>query len=147
MRLILAAAIAAVPALASADAIEDALEARQGYMKMISINMGMLSGMAKGEIDYDADAASRAGANIQALGGYDLPSLFIEGSSTADVDDTEALPAIWDNSADFAAKFADLQEAAAAVAPTLGSGADAVGPALQKLGGTCKACHDDYRED
>lgn len=147
MRLILAAAIVAVPVLAHADAIEDALEARHGYMKMLAINMGTLSGMAKGEIEYDAEAAGRAGTNLQALTGYDLPSLFIEGTSNADVDDSEALPAIWENSADFASKFAGLQEAAGAAAASLGSGADAVGPAVQQLGGACKACHDDYRED
>lgn len=61
MRLILAAAIVAVPVLAHADAIEDALEARHGYMKMLAINMGTLSGMAKGEIEYDAEAAGQAG--------------------------------------------------------------------------------------
>lgn len=147
MRLILAAAIVAVPVLAQADAVEDAIEGRQGFMKMLSINMATLSGMAKGDIEYNAEAAGLAGTNLQALGGYDLPGLFIEGSSNADASDTEALPAIWENSDDFATKFADLQEAAGAAAASLGSGADAVGPAVQQLGGTCKACHDDYRED
>lgn len=146
MKLLLTAAIAALPVLAYADAKEDALTARQGYMKMMAINMGMLSGMAKGEIEYNAEAAAKAGANLQALGGYDMPSLFIEGTSTADMD-SEALPAIWDNTEDFSAKFVKFQEAAAAAGPTLGNGVEAVGPALQQLGGSCKACHDDYRED
>lgn len=146
MKLLLTAAIAALPVFAYADAKEDALEARQGYMKMLAINMGTLAGMAKGEIEYSAEAAAKAGTNLQALGGYDMPSLYVEGTSNADMK-TEALPAIWDNPEDFAAKFVKFQEAAAAAAPTLGTGAEAVGPALKQLGGTCKACHDDYRED
>ena len=46
-KLILASVLAAVPVLAFADAAEDAIEAREGYMKMLSINMGTLAGMAK----------------------------------------------------------------------------------------------------
>ncbi|MEC8196907.1 MAG: cytochrome c, partial [Pseudomonadota bacterium] len=56
---------------------------------------------------------------------------------------TEALPAIWDNWADFSAKSDDLTVAAkaldfkdrAALASTLGG-----------VGLACKACHKDYRE-
>lgn len=147
MRLILAAAIAAVPVLAHADPMEDALEARHGFMKMLSINMGQLSGMAKGEIEYDAEAATTAASNIQALSGYDLPALFLDGTANGQMDDSDALPAIWEDSADFAAKYAALGEAATAAAGAVGGGAESIGPALQQLGGACKACHDKYRAD
>ena len=96
MKLFLVAAIAAFPVLAHADAAEDALEARQGFMKMLSINMGTLSGMAKGDIAYDAAAATQAGTNLEALSQYGLPALFIDGTSTDDGVETEALPAIWE---------------------------------------------------
>lgn len=150
-QLILASVIAAVPAflptLSLADAVEDALEAREGFMKMLAINMGTLSGMAKGDIAYDAAAATAAGDNIEALSKYTLPALFIEGSSPADGIETEALPAVWENSADFGTKFAGLQEAAAGAGAAAGGGQEALGPLLQKLGGACKACHDTYRKD
>lgn len=139
------AATAALPLIAYADAAEDALEARHGYMKMLGINMGTLSGMAKGEIEYDEAAASTAAANIEALAGYDASGLFIEGTSVDDTDDSEALPAIWENPEDFAQKFADLGEAAAGAGEAVKGGQENIGPVLQKLGGTCKACHDDYR--
>ena len=147
MKLFLVAAIAAFPVLAHADAAEDALEARQGFMKMLSINMGPLAGMAKGEIAYDAAAATTAGNNIEALTKYTVPALFIEGTSPDDGVETEALPAIWENSEDFAAKFAALGEAAAGAGAAAGGGQEAVGPVVQKLGEACKACHDDYRKD
>ncbi|AUH64464.1 c-type cytochrome [Paracoccus zhejiangensis] len=147
MKLFLVAAIAAFPVLAHADAVEDALEARQGFMKMLSINMGTLAGMAKGDIAYDAAAATQACTNLEALSQYGLPALFIDGTSTDDGVETEALPAIWANSEDFATKFAGLQEAATGAGAAVGGGQEAVGPVVQKLGEACKACHDDYRKD
>ncbi|MFD1794358.1 cytochrome c [Paracoccus aurantiacus] len=146
-QLILASAIAIIPSITLADAAEDAIEAREGYMKMLQINMGTLAGMAKGEIDYDAEAATTAGNNIETLSNYTLPALFIEGTSPDDGVETEALPAIWENSEDFATKFAGLQEAATGAGAAAGGGQEALGPLLQKLGGACKACHDDYRKD
>lgn len=144
--LIISAAIAALPLLAHADAAEDAVEARQGYFVMMGMNMGQLAGMAKGEIAYDEAAASRAAANIEALAGYHLPGLFIDGTSTDDMSDTEALPAIWANKDGFAARFAQLQEAAAGKSEAVKGGQANVGPAVQALGGACKACHDDFRK-
>lgn len=146
MTLTAIAATAALPLIAYADAAEDALEARHGYMEMLAINMGTLSGMAKGETEYDEAAASTAASNIQALAAYDLTGLFVEGTSVNDVDNSEALPAIWENPEDFAQKFAGLGEAATGAAEAVKGGQGNIGPVLQKLGGSCKACHDDYRE-
>lgn len=149
------AAVLALPALTlpslvaaqSDDEVrEGALEARHGFMKMLGINMGQLAGMAKGEIPYDEAAASRAAANITALSQYDASSLFIDGTSTDEIQDSEALPAIWQNREDFNAKFATLTEAAAGSADAVKGGQGNVGPVLQKLGGSCKSCHDDYRK-
>lgn len=128
------------------EAAESAIEARHGFMTMLGINMGQLAGMAKGEIAYDEALASRAAANIVALTQYDAPTLFIEGTSSADTDDSEALPAIWENPDDFRAKFAAMSEAAAGSPDAVKGGQGNLGPVLQKLGGTCKACHDDYRK-
>ena len=140
----------ALPGLAlgqSADDVaEDAIEARHGFMKMLGINMGQLSGMAKGEIPYDEAAASRAATNIVALTQYDAPALFVEGTSSEENDDSDALPAIWENPDDFRAKFAALAEAVAGSPDAVKGGQENLGPALQKIGGACKACHDDYRK-
>ena len=68
------------------------------------------------------------------------PSLFPAGSG----DDTDALPAIWENPDDFAAKLAAFEDAAANLAAAVAAG-DAIGPAAQQLGQACKGCHDDYR--
>lgn len=140
------AALTAIPVLAYADAAEDAIEARHGYMKMLSINMGTLAGMAKGDIEYDEAAASTAASNIEAISGYALGGLFLEGTAEGEADDSDALPAIWENPEDFGTKVAGLAEAAAGAGEAVKGGQENIGPVVQKLGESCKACHDDYRK-
>ncbi|MCZ0961420.1 c-type cytochrome [Paracoccus benzoatiresistens] len=144
------AAVLALPTLAVAqsadDAAKEALEARHGYMTMLGINMGQLAGMAKGEVAYDEALASRAAANILALTQYDAPALFTPGTSSEEIDESDALPAIWEKPDDFGAKFADLSKAAAGSPDAVKGGQGNVGAVVQKLGGACKACHDDYRK-
>lgn len=149
MRLIMSAALAglvALPVIATAQSAEDALEARHGYMKMLAINMGPLAGMAKGEIEYDEAAASTAAANIEALTQYSVPALFIAGTANGEIDDSDALPAIWEKPEQFAQEYAALGEAAAGASEAVKGGQANVGPVLQKLGGACKDCHDDFRK-
>lgn len=142
------AALIALPFAASAnsEALESNLKARQGYFQMLSLNLGTLSGMAKGEIEYDEDAAARAASNVEALSQFNLPSLFIEGSASNELEGSGAKPDIWSNNEDFNAKFAGLTEAAAGSSEAVKGGQGNIGPVLQVLGGACKACHDNFRE-
>jgi cytochrome c556 len=68
-------------------------------------------------------------------------TLFPEGSQGGD-----ALPEIWSNPEDFAAKVAAFETAASGLQAAVSSG-EPVGPAFQKLGQSCKGCHDDYRAE
>ncbi|WBU53724.1 cytochrome c [Paracoccus sp. SCSIO 75233] len=148
-KLIIASAIALMPFAAIAqddDPIEQAIEARQGFYKLLGANMGALAAIAQGKAEYDEEAASRYASNIETLTQYDLPMHFIEGSSNADADDTDALPAIWENMDDFRAKFAALGEAASGAGEAVKGGQENVGPVVGALGGACKACHDQYRD-
>lgn len=135
-----------LPFAAAADQAEDALDARHGYMQMIGINMGQLAGMAKGEIAYDEAGAVTAAANIEALTNYALPGLFVEGTANGEIDGSDALPAIWEDPDQFSQKFAGLGEAAAGASEVVTGGQENVGPVVQKLGGACKDCHDDFRK-
>lgn len=141
----LAAAIV-VPAIAAAQSAEDVIEARHGYMRMVALNMGQLAGMAKGEIEYDEAAAAKAGANIEALAQYSAVDLFTPGTANGEVDGSDALPAIWENSDQFAQEFQAFAEAATGASEAVKGGQGNIGPVLQKLGGTCKDCHDDFRK-
>lgn len=146
-----AATIVALPLTAMAqddDAVAGALKARQGYFTMMASNMGVLGAMAKGDMEYDADAALKAAKQIEALGQYDVTAHFIEGSSRDDLgaDHTAAKADIWSKQDDFAQKFAALSEATNGISEQVGDQA-AIGPVLGQLGGTCKACHDAYRSN
>ena len=148
MRMVLAAMLALVPFAASAqdDPNEVALEARKGYFQMLGTNMGILAGLAKGDIAYDEALAVRAATNVSALSQYDVPMHFIEGTSNADLgDETEALPVIWTDRAGFEEKFAGLQKAAEGIPQAVVGGQGNVVPVVQALGASCKACHDTYR--
>lgn len=145
---ILAAAILSLPAAAfAADPVEDAIAARQGYYKLLGANMGTLAGMAKGKIDYNAEAAQVAADNIVTLTTYNIAPLFPAGTSSDDSMNTRALPKIWQDFPGVGEKAAALGEAALAMQAAAGQGADALGGALGPLGGSCKGCHDTYRAD
>lgn len=139
-------AVAPLTAFADDDPKEAALEARQGYFLMLGANMGTLAGIAKGEIAYDEAAAAQAAANIETLSNYPVGMHFVEGSSSEDMDDSEALPAIWSDMDGFTAKYDAFVEAAAGAGEAVKGGQENVGPVLQKLGGSCKGCHDDFRK-
>jgi len=59
---------------------------------------------------------------------------------------SRALPAIWENRADFMNKVSAIQSAAQSLVTAAQSGdADAIGAALQQVQGTCQGCHQPYR--
>lgn len=142
-----AAAIAVVAGAAFAQSPEDAVEARHGFMTMLSIEMGTLAGMAKGEIAYDEAMATAAARNLMALANYDAPKLFVEGTSSDDLENSDALPAIWEDREDFEAQFAALRDATQGIDQQVAGGQDSLGPVVQQLGVTCRDCHDPYRRD
>ena len=78
----------------------------------------------------------------------DMADWFPEGSGPASGVETDALPAIWENKADFDSKVDDFQAAAATLASTAAAGdIAAITSAFQATGATCKACHQTYRAD
>lgn len=137
-----------VPLAAAADDTPEqmALEARHGYMLMLGANMAPLAGMAKGDVAYDEAAAVKAATNIEALTKYDVAMHFIPGTAVGEIDDSEALPKIWEDQAGFADKWKGLADAAAGAPEAVKGGQQNVAAVVQKLGGACKACHDDYRK-
>lgn len=146
--LVLAGAVATTTFAQGDAAINAAVNARQAHMSLYAFNIGLLGGMAKGEIDYDADAASGAAANLAALARIDQSRYWPRGSSTFDlgVEQTEALPEIWDEGSDIGAKAAALVEAATAMEAAAGNGLDALRGAIGPVGSRCGDCHKAYRQ-
>lgn len=115
--------------------------ARMEVMKSIGDQMKIIGSMAKGEADFDAGVANAALTEIAAQSAQ-IQSLF---ESRADDPKSEALPAIWKDWTDFAHLASTAEITAEGMIGTISAEAD-LGPALGKLGGTCKACHSKYRK-
>ena len=144
--LIAAAFTTAAPAAVFADQIGDAIKARQGYYKLIRANAGPLFGMAKGDVEYDAERAQMLANNLVTLTSLKNGELWPEGSDKESrPGDTRALPAIWETYPAVAEKGKALVTASADLAEAAGGGVDALREKIGALGGACKACHDDFR--
>ncbi len=141
----LALAIAAAPAATLAQDTDAAVGARQGQFKIMALNLGVLGGMARGQMPYDADIAQGAADNLVAISSLAQGAMWPEGSDNIMLDITRAQPTIWDDNADFLAKWGDFGTAAASLQTVAADGQEALGPALGQLGETCKACHEAHR--
>lgn len=140
------AATVALPAIALADAADDAIKARQGYYRVVSHNAGMLFGMAKGEIAYDAATAAAHAENLRAMASMNTASMWPAGSdNVARAGKTRALPALWDTFPAVMDKHAGFVAATETLAATAGNGLDALRANIGTLGNSCGACHDLYR--
>lgn len=131
----LAAALAALPAAAD----EGAAEYRENVMAAIGGHMSSAADIARGKVPHQAHFSMHVNALAELSTIAD--TLFPEGSEAGD-----ALPEIWQNPDDFAAKLDDFETAAADLKDAVDSGGD-VGSAFQALGQSCKSCHDDYRAE
>jgi len=113
-------------------------------MQVYSFNLGMLSAMAKGEQDYDAELAVIAAENLSAAASMNTGPMWPQGSSNED-HETRALPEIWSTYPKVAEKGKALTEASAALASVAGDGLDALKGGIGDVGKSCKGCHDDFR--
>lgn len=120
------------------------VEARQAYFKALGASMKIFAESAK---SFDAEKVKAEAAQFEKTLATDVAPLFAPGTSDADFPGKSRAKAnIWENMDDFGAKGKAMHEAAAALIVAANSGdAATFGPAVGKLGGTCKACHDDYR--
>jgi cytochrome c556 len=145
---LIAAAALALSATASAadDGPTAQQKARQGMMRIMALNMGVLGGMAKGEIPFNSERATIAANTLTAVGMIDQSLLWPAGSGMDASKTTDALPAIWEKPADFNADWVAFGDAAKGLVTAAGADQAALGQAMGKVGGTCTGCHDDFRE-
>ncbi|WP_299297646.1 cytochrome c [uncultured Tateyamaria sp.] len=142
LRLLTAAlTLTATVAVAHQGVSNPAVMARMNAMSAISANVKTLGTMAKGQVAFDRMAARAAAASIA-----DHATRSIDLFEAPETDPkSEALPAIWDNYADFAAKSEDMVRVAQSLAGSIETLAD-VQAGMEPLGQTCAACHKLYRE-
>ena len=136
-------------AMAEGGPHDKAIEARQAVMKLYGYHIGILSAMAKGKMDYDADLASEVANNLLAVNSLGQSTLWPQGSDDANPENAEnrALPAIWETYPKVAEKGKALNEAVVAMAAEAGNGLDALKGSIGAVGEGCKGCHDDFRAE
>jgi len=141
-----AAAVAMPMSAGAQEAFESQIKARQGLMNVMALNLGVLGGMARGNVEYDAATAQAAADNLVVLSGVNQQFFWPEGSDNMSVDNTRALPAIWDNLDGVIANWTEFGAKSEALAAVASDGQAALGPAVGGVGGVCQACHEDFRE-
>lgn len=146
MTLAVMAMAVAIPAVAIADAADDAIKARQGYYQVVKHNAGMLFGMAKGNVEYNAEAATTHAQNLKALADMNGGSMWPAGSDKASKPGkTRALPVIWETFPAILEKQQAFAAASTNLANTAGGGFDSLRANIGALGASCTGCHDTYR--
>ena len=141
-RILLAAAAVALAVTAVA-AQSDPIAARKALMKSNGDQAKVGAAMAKGEAPFDAAKAQAIFATF-ADSATKAPALFPDNSKTGG--DTAALPAIWENKADFdarLAKFGKDSKAAQSAVKDLDTFKATWGPLLKD---NCGGCHEKYRQ-
>jgi cytochrome c556 len=139
-RLVLAAAIAAAGITAVA-AQSDPIAARKALMKGVGDQARIARDMIDGKTPFNADAAKKVLATYEDAAAK-MPALFPDNSKMGD---TAALPAVWENKADFNAKMAKFgadSKAAAAQVKDL----DSFKAQMSEVGKNCGGCHQTYRK-
>ncbi|MCV2865706.1 c-type cytochrome [Albidovulum sediminicola] len=144
--MMIAAALGTGAAFADDEPFEMQIDARQGIMDYRALQMGVLGGMVKGEVEYDAAAAQKAADALLAASTLDASMLWPAGSDSDAVMETAALPAIWAEGSDIGAKGKAMAEAAAALQAAAGGGLDALKAAFGPVGAACGDCHKTYRK-
>lgn len=130
---------------AAADAPPEIAERQENFEAIGDAMKGIGQELETGNPDlvFIGEQATDMNARAKKVAG-----LFPEGSSVEDGFDTEALPAIWEKPAEFKKAHQNFVAASSTMITLAEEGdAAAVGAHMKELGGTCKACHDNFRVD
>jgi len=139
---LLAGVVGAIPAQAQFAKPEDAIKYRKAGFTLTAAHFGRLGAMAQGKVPFDAKAAADS-AEVLAVASKLPWAAFVEGS---DVGETKAKPEIWKQSAKFKEASEKFQQEAVKLAAGAKTGKeDAFKAAFTATAGSCKGCHDDFR--
>jgi cytochrome c556 len=143
IRTLLAFAIALSAAAAIAQ--EDPIKARKALMKSNGQQAKILGDMVKGDKPFDPAAAQKAFATFQDAAAK-MPGLYPDSSKGGDPsDEFNASPKVWDNMADFKARFVKFGDDAKAAAASV-KDLDSLKATMGNMGkNDCGGCHQEYR--
>jgi len=119
------------------------IKERQDHLEAIGKAVKDPVKMFKGEADFDLAKVQAALKLMQDKAAL-LPALFPDDSKEGE--DTEALPAIWENKADFEGRFKKLGDDAKAAAAAITDKAT-FDAKFKDVMGNCSSCHKKYRKE
>jgi cytochrome c556 len=136
---------ATLPAAAQFQKPEDAIKYRQGAFTVMATHLGRIGAMTSGRAPFDARIAAENAALVSTLS--KLPfTAFPEGSDKGMPN--RAKPEIWKEAAKYKAAAEKMQaEVGKLDAAAKAGNLDALKAAMGAVGGSCKACHDDFRAE
>lgn len=143
MKFASAVAVVAVVALGATAVLaqQDPIAARRALMKANGQAAGALAKMVKGEAPFDQDTAKKSFAAFEDAAAK-MPDLFPDNSKVGG--ETAAAPKIWEDMADFKAKFVKLGNDAKAAGASV-KDVDSLKAAFSELAKNCNGCHEVYR--
>jgi cytochrome c556 len=120
----------------------DPIPARKALMKANGDQAKIAKEMVDAKRPFDLDAAKKAFTTFSEAG-EKAPALFPDSSKTGG--DTAALPAIWENKADFEAKLAKFARESKAAAEAT-KDFDSFKAQYSEIVKNCGGCHQTYRK-
>lgn len=125
--------------------VEDAIKWRQSAYGAMGWSMARIKANIDGT--YNKDEVIKSANVIQAIANSGMGALYVPGSDKGKGwADTRVKPELFTDGPKVGKIAGDFNAAANEMAKVAASGdVAAVKEAFGKLGGTCKACHDDYR--
>jgi cytochrome c556 len=117
------------------------VQQRKALMKTNGVQERIAIDMVQAKRPFDLEDAKKALA-IFAEAGEKAPALFPDDSQAGD---TAALPAVWENKADFAARFAKLASVSKAAIDAT-KDLESFKMQLTEVRNTCIGCHRTYRK-
>ncbi len=128
------------------EASHPAVKARHGVMNLFALNLAQLGAMAKGQVDYDAEAASKAANNLVLLVQLDQSAMWPQGTDSSAMSHTRALPDIWQDFPGVMEKMNALSGAVDKMQTAAGTDLASLQAAMGEVGGACNSCHKAYRQ-
>ena len=132
-----------MPAYAQFAKAEDAIKYRQSALFVMGQHFTRLAGMAQGKIPFDAKAAADNAAVVESMSKLPWAGF---GEGTNQGGNTKAKPEVWSDNV----KFKEAADKMMAEVVKLNTAAktgklDDLKSAVSATGGTCKNCHDNFR--
>ncbi|MDO9092297.1 MAG: cytochrome c [Rubrivivax sp.] len=135
--------LTALPAAAQFQKPEDAVKYRKAAFQVMGTHFGRIGAMASGRAPFDG-AAAAANADVVAFVSKLPYAGFVEGTSGTEKGSPKAN--VWTERAKFDGEAKKMQDAVAALAVAAkANNLDQLKAAFGNAAGTCKSCHDNFR--